>query len=406
VHLHAKYIAEFERTFGEMKKVYAIMELILTLGCDDSRQGKNIAALGGILTKKEFEELIKNIRDCTGPKAEVLIYKPHFKCGFLGACIGISAAFKTLEKALYDEMKAKKDRAADRWNELKKERAEAVRAKDTAKTVIYSGITAGDAQRKAKTALAWADNKIRELDDELAIAAEAVRSAEYDYKRNLSFFRGSVAWLLKHEGSVRETELAPPFLPGKYKSAYSRYRAQDGKLLQGQADDEAWKMAGFVFNVFVTNDEMMRGVIRRGVDVGVLQFNGSIRIDENRSDANRLHGKQCLVSMPSADFIDAEIAGETVDAAIRNMWITEEVARRTFARYVEWVGGMKENQKVGLLMMTENFRNGRHLKVPEKFSKGTVRTDAILDGFSPEMLDEVKIEKTFDIAELAMPQKP
>lgn len=342
--IQAENIAKFEANWEKMRQVNEILETVLSIGCDDSRQGKNFATLGALLTKKEFKELVKNLKDQKGPDADMLIYKPHYKCGFVNACYDISNMFSVLENALYENMVAKK------------------------------GHMDGKSEKDA-----------REINE----------AAEYEYVRNVEFFRKSIRLLLDKDGPVRERLVMRDYLPESLQGEYRRFIELDGKLPEGEKATDDWKQVGFLHGVFVSNDEMLRSAIRRGLDVRALQF-------DSKMDVAPLIGTRALfVEMPAAKKVQSELEAQEgiayvdgiPDALMRSL-AGEQVARDAYARYRKWNHQMREDRHLEIRMYADNFTNGMATVVPEKISASMVREDYFLKNmYTPEEIQEYKLEK-------------
>jgi len=322
IRLQVENVKKYEEKWAKLKEVELALESIRKLGCDDSRQGRDISVLGGILKKEEFEALLKKMRGRGCPvKTDMLLFVPHDRCGFLSSCRDLDWAFahlRTVIRADYPET------------------------------------------------------------DEQAIKRKGRDGNGFSHEsRSMGFFRESIKVVKRHDGVARDKNVIlghlPPTLAQEYRMQYAlkiwkRGILQDvlpskvadyfngltGRVRTGSSIENQ-QAVGIMHDLFGSSSERMRAVLRRALEVGVMEL-----------DAD---GFPC---MPAARKVYGKLgayvgATETLRkyATATMTFIAEQVARDTYVRYLKWAAELPNGERAKIVMVFENFMTGQYSVVPQ-----------------------------------------
>lgn len=202
-------VKRYESRWATIKQVEEIMEAERKVGCDDSRQGKDISVLGGILTKAEFFENVEKLRKGRGTHAECLTFAPHEFCGFLTACHSLHLTFGRMKEVINQE-----------------------------------GYDKHEPQ-------AWRERNRGFFRDSIKLVLE--QENEQGAVRDSLFLRAHL----------------PPYLQEEY-DRHAQERAGNGEEAHEKGENR--KFVELVYDMFASRNDRMRSVIRRGVETGVLEL--------------------------------------------------------------------------------------------------------------------------------------
>lgn len=407
----AERVARKIAAMPEAQEYSAVKETVMKHKCDDARQGGNYATLGAMVTQNEYKDLMTELTDNKGPNAEAYRVAGHYKCGFVTACFNIHQSFRNLGIAITDERKR-------------------IHAESDAQIM--------DARRSGAPG-----------SNETARRAEKAKAtADFNYGRNIRELRFALTKVLKNEGPVKERIPLREYLPAGLHGEYDNYVAslsgdelkdtaaalhmlfgenarslvefvkegQKEKFLEyvdeisriGKVEEvgQNRKLAGFMHRFFVSNDETLRAVVRRGMDVEILSF---LENDEQ---------KPRFIEMPAAKMTfkklreyffeegnedkDHGFGAHFNDAQLASL-VLEEAFRQYGARLAAWKRELPREHRIEYAMILENFSNGQSTIIPEApMSKEDFldlkRDDYFLTKyFSPREIKEYGLEKYVEI---------
>lgn len=297
IHLEIKNITEFEHYWEkEGRDVDQSKCAVYKDGCSDGRHSKDGGVLAAIRSKTEFTSTMVTK---TNEGLEEYDADLHYNCGDT----------TTLHKGAY---------------------------------FLFKFL----AEEYVKDRVAWKSQKFANSDER----GRARYKAEHDYDRNLKTMSKYITDLRKREGSVIDGDILADYLPSSIKAEYQAFLKGEKAL-----DEKHRGMVSVLHKIFASRDETLRAVVRRALEVGVLEQNmdSVIRMPDAETTYRKLK-----------EFFGEEYQ-DKFSFNLINAFVTEEIARQVEIRYNRWMEDLPPRNRVRkLVILIDNFVTGQSTMVP------------------------------------------
>ncbi len=212
-----------------------------------------------------------------------------------------------------------------------------------------------------------------------------------EFERSMDYFKGLVSAIGGNYGPVTERNMLNEYIP---KALAEDLKLEARKILEGEdsvpADAPVSKnqhLVKFLFDVLIYQKEMMREVVRRGLNVGVFKLD---------SDG--------LPFMPAVDKVENRIElflenGAQISEPRKKALVFEQVARYKKRQYEDWMARMPQERRVKIETYMDNFVTGQATEIPPKPTSAAELLDFARKDF---VLNNPRFYAPQDVAELGM----